>query len=108
MVRVAVCNVGLVACSQLLVGLVAHFIVAADLAVFDGDVGVNFIELLDVSVENVFEVLTHGVREGNGDFCCGIKTFNRNVPTHLFCCLRGCGRSGGGRFVSAASDKVER
>ena len=74
MVGVAISDVGLVANGDLSGDLVTDIIVAAHLGDFDGDVGVQLVELDDVLIENCTQVGTHGVVEADSDGASVIAT----------------------------------
>ena len=68
MIGIAVSDVGLDAFGDFLGNLIADIVIAADGGVFNLDVGIERVELGDVSIENGGEIGAHGVVEGDGNF----------------------------------------
>ena len=65
MVGIAVCQIGLGTHGDLGGDLVADVVIAANLGVFNVDVGIQLVEFNDVGIQHIAKVLTHGVVEGN-------------------------------------------
>ena len=117
-VGIAVSDVGLVACGQLGLDLVTNLVVAANLCMLNVNVGVHFIELCNVLIQNALVGCVHGVGEGDGHFAtvisdnvvfqglgllCGVVAgglFAANFTLRLGLVTGLCGRIGGG-FMTA-------
>jgi hypothetical protein len=83
-VGIAVSNVGMLANEELVRDLVTNVIVTTLLRVNYVDEGVLRFKLLDVDVENLSEVCTHGVVEGDVDLAF-FKAIIGSVATKATC-----------------------